>query len=96
MARVERKRALKRRYGLTLRQYEEMLWDQNGLCAICGRRQEGGHSEQLFVDHDHQTGKIRALLCGPCNTGIGHFGENTERLLAAVDYLRKWADHPPT
>ena len=65
--------------------YERMLYLQNGKCAICGREDNG--ARRFCVDHDHETGRIRGLLCGRCNTGLGFFEDNTEALRAALEYL---------
>lgn len=65
---------------------------QDGLCAICGNPQipgEGSSTKQLHVDHDHQTGKVRGLLCNQCNPGLGYFQDDISRLIAAVKYLEK-------
>ncbi len=78
-----------RQYGLSYEQYEKMLWDQNGLCAICGRRQSKAQSERLHVDHDHKTGAVRALLCMPCNMGLGHFEDDIDRMERAIQYLKQ-------
>src|SRR5438094_9480440 len=56
---------LKRKFGISLEQYEEMLAKQGGVCAICGAPPPEGTS--LHVDHDHETGEVRGLLCFPCN-----------------------------
>ncbi len=91
--RDNREAALQRKFGMTLRQYEKMLWDQDGLCAICERPQSGkrgGVTIQLCVDHDHETGQVRALLCTSCNIGLGNFGDDVERLTTAISYLRNW------
>lgn len=72
---------LKSNYGLTLEKFEEMIEDQDGCCLICGE------AKKLVVDHDHETGKVRGLLCSPCNTGIGHFKDDVDRMLSAIDYL---------
>jgi hypothetical protein len=69
--------------------YRELLEEQNGVCAICGNGQVSGHS-RLFVDHDHQTGEIRGLLCGPCNSGLGMFRDNLEALKSATKYLDQY------
>lgn len=71
-------------YGLTLSQYEALLREQEGLCAIC-------HSLMVRpnVDHDHFTGKVRELLCGHCNTLLGRAKDSEEILQKAVAYLRK-------
>lgn len=61
-----------------------MLDAQNGKCAICDAEQ----SFQLAVDHDHQTGLTRGLLCRNCNQGLGYFGDDPERLLRAINYLK--------
>lgn len=81
---------LKALYGITVDEYDAMLEKQNGRCAICGRTEgHGKRSERLCVDHCHDTGKIRQLLCKPCNTGLGCFGDDVDKLYAAVEYLRR-------
>lgn len=81
---------LKRNYGITLETFEEMERAQSGKCAICNRIPSGeGHTNnRLHVDHDHTSGVVRGLLCRDCNLGLGHFGENIDRLLGAVAYLK--------
>lgn len=84
-----RERARRRyleRHGLTLQQWTQMFDAQDGRCAIC-KREASELSKVLSVDHDHVTGKIRALLCHHCNCAIGWAREDTAVLLAAVDYL---------
>ena len=74
-------------YGMPLGSYDVMLEKQKGRCLICERH----HSELkriLEVDHDHETGQIRGLLCGKCNVGIGHITDVTA-LLEAVIYLER-------
>ena len=61
---------LKRNFGITLEQYNEIFWKQKGSCAICGKHQNE-LNQTLAVDHDHATGKIRGLLCSNCNRAIG-------------------------
>lgn len=74
---------LLRKYGITLRQFQAM-WDaQEGKCAICGE------VKPLDVDHNHTTKAVRQLLCTPCNTGIGHLGENVANMVAAIEYLQR-------
>lgn len=80
-----RKSYLKRRYGLTLEQYDEMLAAQGGVCAIC--RKPRPEERTLHIDHDHQTGKIRGLLCFRCNNALGDFDEEYELFVRAADYL---------
>lgn len=81
----ERDGHLRRTFGLSLEAYEELLRAQCGRCRVCGRLPRTGSS--LHVDHDHETGEVRGLLCFRCNGGLGQFGEDAERLALAVDYL---------
>lgn len=78
---------LKLRYGISLEEYEKRVAAQNG-CDICGGECSTGRN--LSVDHNHQTGKIRGLLCSKCNQGIGYFRDNIEALQNAINYLRKY------
>ena len=85
----ERKAAnLMRLYKLSLEEYEQMLKDQNGKCAICGRP-VADFERGLAVDHDHETGKVRGLICPNCNRGLGGFFDNLDLLKGAVEYLEK-------
>lgn len=80
--------AMKKRYGITIDQYNQKLIDQKGLCSIC----EKGHSEVhngLYVDHDHSSKQVRDLLCRECNSGIGFFSENPDLLVRASEYLKR-------
>ena len=78
---------LKRRYGITLDQWNEMFEDQKGCCAIC-KRHQSEINKRLAVDHNHDTGEVRKLLCTNCNTALGLFYDNQDILLNAVEYLR--------
>lgn len=88
---------LKTQYNITIEQYNQMLEDQGGVCAICKGVNSNGRS--LSVDHDHKCcpgGKscgscIRQLLCLYCNTFIGYAKDDVKRLLAGVAYLEKHA-----
>lgn len=86
-----RNRTLRRLYGITEAEYQALHDAQGGVCAICGqpetRRTRGPHLRRLAVDHDHQTGKVRGLLCGDCNRGLGYFRDHPEILRQAVAYL---------
>ena len=82
-----RKYFLKQTYGLTLEQYDEMFEEQNGVCAICGGVNPDGR--RLFVDHNHETGQIRGLLCVTCNARIGIL-ENKDWRPLAEKYLQKY------
>ena len=73
-------------YGISRDDYDEMLARQNGCCAICGSELIGG--QQTHVDHDHATGKVRALLCGHCNRMLGQAREDPEILAKAIEYLQ--------
>jgi len=83
-----RKQLLRNCYGLTLEQYDEMFENQNGVCAICGGTNVNGR--RLCVDHDHETEKIRALLCNYCNNLLGHAKENIVILQSTINYLKKY------
>lgn len=74
---------LKKEYGITVEEFDEMILTRGGMCDICEK------SAKLCVDHDHNTGKIRGLLCSPCNVSLGGFKDSLENLTAAVDYLKK-------
>jgi len=71
------------RYGLTLEELRRLRADQKSRCPICDREQE------LVIDHDHETGAIRGLLCNRCNVGLGQFEDNIALLKAALAYLER-------
>lgn len=72
-----------RQYSLTIEEYKEMLDTQGGVCYICKTTPK----KRLVVDHCHITRKIRGLLCGHCNTGLGYFQDDPARLQRAIEYL---------
>jgi Recombination endonuclease VII len=80
-----RKSHLKRTFGITPEEYEARLAEQGGGCAVCGRPPKAGKS--LHVDHDHDTGYVRGLLCFSCNAALGHFQDDVERIDAALIYV---------
>lgn len=82
-------RGLRRFYGMTVQQYNKMLLDQENCCACCGKH-GSQFKRRLHVDHDHETGQIRALLCTECNPGMGYFKHSIERLEMAILYLKKF------
>ncbi len=82
---ANRKQKCKRR-GITVKQYEQMLKEQDGLCAICEKICLV--HPNLSIDHCHDTGSVRGLLCMKCNTGLGKF-ENIKQLKKAIAYLEK-------
>lgn len=73
-----------RRYGITRGQIQAMAQAQGGLCALC-RKAPGGRG--LQVDHDHESGKVRGLLCMPCNVALGALGDNQKGLMRALSYV---------
>lgn len=77
---------LKRAYGIGYAEYLTMFEAQNGCCAICGTDDTGGR-KAFHVDHCHDTGKVRGLLCGNCNSGIGNLRDDVGLLRRAIDYL---------
>jgi hypothetical protein len=79
---------LKRHYGITSEDFDNMLKEQNGVCKICSRENPTGKHNRFHVDHCHETSKVRGLLCSPCNLGLGAFGDNTEVLTEAIKYLK--------
>jgi hypothetical protein len=79
------KKRLEKKYGIN---YDEVLESQGGVCAICeGEDSHNAHGGRFSMDHDHDTGKFRGLLCALCNTGLGKLGDNREGLLKALKYL---------
>jgi hypothetical protein len=80
--------ALKRNHGITLAQYRELVKFQDGCCAICGTQNFGGVGRKLHVDHDHETGELRGLLCQHCNLGIANFKDDIKLLKNAIEYLK--------
>jgi hypothetical protein len=82
--RQARKGHLLRKYGLTPEAYDALVESQEGRCAACGAT-----PDQLCVDHDHATGAVRELLCNGCNCALGHVGDDADRLLLLIAYLRR-------
>ena len=80
---------LKNRYNLDRKVYDQMLVDCNDSCMICGIHSDK-LTKSLCVDHNHNTGKVRGLLCGACNSLIGYAYENKEVLYKAIEYLDRY------
>jgi hypothetical protein len=79
-----------KRYGLTPEAVAALREAQNGACAVCGAvLVEGRGKDAMCVDHDHKTGRLRALLCGACNRGLGQFSDDATKLEAAARYIRR-------
>jgi hypothetical protein len=87
VAEHRRKRNLKQKYGVTVEQYEQMLTEQKGVCYICSSPPD---RRRLSVDHNHQTGQVRRLLCDKCNLAIGLLEEDKERLKKVREYLESF------
>lgn len=88
---------LKKKYGITKEDYDRMLEQQEGQCAICGVTSPGWPSIEsgtFHVDHNHRTGEVRGLLCSTCNQGLGYFKDDPGLLSAAAAYLRARQDLP--
>lgn len=81
---------LKTTYGIEWDEYEALLEKQGGVCAICRRDCRDSAKGVLCVDHDHDTGEIRGLLCSQCNAGLGNLSDNPEVIYAAASYLEKF------
>jgi len=76
------------KHGISEAAFHTMVEAQGGKCAICAQPPKRG---RLHIDHNHQTGAVRGLLCSPCNTGLGLFAENPQNLNSAISYLQKFA-----
>jgi ribosomal protein L34E len=94
-----RDRNYRTNYGITVKQYDRMLAQQNGVCACCGEPETDGpqgrnapkmralgKTANLAVDHDHKTGDVRSLLCGKCNKALGIMMEDPERIQKLKEY----------
>lgn len=89
---IVRRRNLRNDFGLELEEYNRMHEEQNGLCLICKQPEttvQRGKVIPLSVDHCHNSGKIRGLLCRSCNTGLGAFGDDIDRIAKAIQYLEE-------
>jgi hypothetical protein len=82
----------KKKYGVTGEEVIDMMRKQKNMCPICRKKLATKLHKGRFnshVDHSHKTGKVRGILCFHCNTGLGHFGDSTKNLKAAIKYLLK-------
>ena len=78
----------KKKYGISLADYDAKRIEQQHCCFVCGTHEMETHRKHLCVDHDHDTGQVRKLLCSKCNQGLGMFNDNPKLLEQAADYLR--------
>lgn len=88
----EKNKKYLRYYGITLKAYNILHELQDGKCAICGKKErviQHGKPRSLTIDHDHNTNKIRELLCVTCNSGLGFFNDDIELLKVGIEYLKK-------
>lgn len=78
-----------REYGITKDQYDILLESQNYKCKICGIVNSGRSDKgRLLVDHDHKTGRVRGLLCHPCNAALGLLKDDEKTISKALEYIR--------
>jgi Autographiviridae endonuclease VII len=85
---------LKGTYGISLAEYDDLLIAQDFICPICRKKitENGKGNDSFAVDHCHLTGKVRGVLCGACNRGLGLFGDNADLLMRAAEYLKAHAN----
>ena len=81
-------RWLKNVYGITPEDYWKMLKDQNFSCKVCNSHMSN-HAKGLHIDHNHETGKVRGLLCKGCNIALGEIKENKDTLAKLITYLEE-------
>lgn len=77
----------RRKYGISHAEYNIMLEEQNYVCALCREPETGGKTKFLSVDHDHDTGRVRSLLCGKCNRLLGQYEKNKELFSKFEQYI---------
>jgi hypothetical protein len=82
-----RKELLVERYGIGDEEYYSLLEKQSGVCALCSADTPGGRWKKFNVDHCHDTGRVRGLLCYRCNTALGQLGDNEVGLMKALSYV---------
>ena len=96
-----RDRNLHTNYGITAKQYDRMFAEQGGVCACCGQSEtrldsRTGEVRYLSVDHDHDTGDVRSLLCGECNSAFGMMQEDPDRIRMLLAYAEKIKSREPS
>lgn len=94
LSKSHRQHTLLKKYGITREGYDALLDEQNGVCAICEhpeKQKDVRYGTPLFlaVDHDHNTNKVRGLLCSACNVAIGKMDDDPGRLRKAAEYLER-------
>lgn len=86
---VKHDKYLRRAYGISLAEYDDIFAAQGRVCAICRCECNRSTTTRLCVDHNHDTGRVRGLLCFQCNVGLGKFLDSYELISAAADYLKQ-------
>lgn len=89
---AQQRRRFERDYGITIEEYDALWLAQEGLCAICRQPETAtrkGKAKALAVDHDHQTGQVRSLLCSRCNVAIGYLNDDPDLMRAAAVYIEE-------
>lgn len=90
---------LKKRYGISIEEYQSLLADQNFACAICEVEISDTlaykDKRSVVVDHNHETGEVRGILCSKCNLALGHARESTNILYRAIVYLSERGAYTP-
>lgn len=89
---IVRSHDIKKLYGITPEQYAEKLATQDGVCALCKKAEQftsGGQPRPLCIDHDHESGVVRDLLCGACNSALGYFNDDPDLMRAAAEYIER-------
>lgn len=85
----QRELTLKNKYGIAIETYNQLLIKQQNSCALCGTTVVGRNQKNFCVDHNHETGEIRGLLCFNCNIGLGMFKDSPKLLQRAIQYLEE-------
>ena len=83
----QREWSYNRLYGISIEEYNRLSESQNHACKICGSLDSRRGNNFLMIDHNHETGEVRGLLCSPCNSAIGMFEDDISRLQSAINYL---------
>lgn len=79
-----RRHHLEYAYGMSLEEFDAMFESQGKRCAVCRRK-----DFQPVVDHNHKTGRVRGILCYPCNSALGFLGDSIKKVKVALEYLKK-------